>query len=117
MPLMKTPDHYHLSPLIGAPTRARTWLAFHRGRVRRRCCCAMMLCLCPRFLYLPSLPAVFWPPVCPLALTGHLSPLAARPSAQVQMDNPPYSRGIRQRLATAAKEQGWLEKHKIVVGE
>jgi hypothetical protein len=33
------------------------------------------------------------------------------------MDNPPYSRGIRQRLAKAAKEQGWLEKHKIAVGE
>ena len=34
MPLMKTPNHYHASPLIGGPTRNRTWLAFHRGRVR-----------------------------------------------------------------------------------
>ena len=34
MPLMKAPDHYHLSPLSGAPPRNRTWLAFHRGRVR-----------------------------------------------------------------------------------
>ena len=33
VPLMKTPDHFHLSPLIGGPTRNRTWLAFHRGRV------------------------------------------------------------------------------------
>lgn len=32
LPLMKTPDHYHQSPLVGAPTRNRTWLAFHRGR-------------------------------------------------------------------------------------
>lgn len=36
---------------------------------------------------------------------------------QVQLKNPAYSRGIRQRLATASKEHGWLEKHKIVVGE
>ena len=34
VPLMKAPDHYHLSPLSGAPPRNRTWLAFHRGRVR-----------------------------------------------------------------------------------
>lgn len=32
---MKTPNHYHLSPLVGAPTRNRTWLAFHRGRVQK----------------------------------------------------------------------------------
>lgn len=36
VPLMKDPDHWHLSPLAGAPTRNRTLLAFHRGRVRRR---------------------------------------------------------------------------------
>ncbi len=35
MPLMKRPDHYRLSPMIGGPTRERRWLAFHRGRVRR----------------------------------------------------------------------------------
>lgn len=35
MPLMKTPDHYLHSPLVGAPTRKRSWLAFHRGRVGR----------------------------------------------------------------------------------
>ena len=28
VPLLKTPQHYHLSPLIGGPTRDRTWLAF-----------------------------------------------------------------------------------------
>jgi hypothetical protein len=38
VPLLKTPQHYHLSPLIGGPTRDRTWLAFHRGRVRQCCC-------------------------------------------------------------------------------
>ena len=36
---------------------------------------------------------------------------------QVQMDNPRYSRGIRQRLASTSKEQKWLEKYKIAVGE
>ena len=43
VPLMKTPNHFHLSPLIGGPTNDRTWLAFHRGRVSRACmpalCC------------------------------------------------------------------------------
>lgn len=33
---MKDPDHWHASPLAGGPTRNRTLLAFHRGRVRRR---------------------------------------------------------------------------------
>jgi hypothetical protein len=37
--------------------------------------------------------------------------------SQVQHDNPPYSRGLRQRLAKAAVAGGWLEKHKIAVGE
>ncbi|KAI3425325.1 hypothetical protein D9Q98_009089 [Chlorella vulgaris] len=67
MPLPKRPEHYHLSPLVGAPARNRTWLAFHRGRV--------------------------------------------------QPGNPGYSRGIRQSLAKAAEKGGWLEKHKIVMGE
>ena len=58
----------------------------------------------------------------------HLTPLYCLPfpvalfplpcsSFQVQFDNPPYSRGIRQRLAKAANESDWLNKHKIVVGE
>lgn len=67
IPLMKTPNHYHLSPLIGGPARNRTWLAFHRGRVQ------------PELLQ--------------------------------------YSRGVRQRLAKAAEEGNWLEKHRIAVGE
>ncbi|KAL4425253.1 hypothetical protein ABPG75_009269 [Micractinium tetrahymenae] len=67
MPLMKRPDHYHLSPLVGAPTRERTLLALHRGRV--------------------------------------------------QMNVPKYSRGLRQRLAKAAQEGNWREKHSIAVTE
>ncbi|KAL4426069.1 hypothetical protein ABPG77_007865 [Micractinium sp. CCAP 211/92] len=67
LPSMKTPEHFRASPLIGAPTRDRTWLAFHRGRV--------------------------------------------------QPDNPPFSRGIRQRLAKAAKENNWLDKYRIAVGD
>ena len=34
VPLIKTPNRNKHSPLFGAPTRNRTWLAFHRGRVR-----------------------------------------------------------------------------------
>ena len=34
LPSMKKPDHWKASPLLGAPTRERTWLAFHRGRVQ-----------------------------------------------------------------------------------
>ena len=34
VPSMKTPEDWRASPLAGAPTRNRTWLAFHRGRVR-----------------------------------------------------------------------------------
>lgn len=67
MPLMKRPDHYQLSPLIGGPARNRTWLAMHRGRV--------------------------------------------------QFEVPNYSRGLRQRLANASLAGGWMEKHKIAVGE
>ncbi|EFN56537.1 hypothetical protein CHLNCDRAFT_51514 [Chlorella variabilis] len=67
VPLMKTPQTFYKSPLLGATPRSRTWLAFHRGRV--------------------------------------------------QQDNPPYSRGLRQRLANASAAGGWLEKHKIVMGE
>ena len=43
VPLMKTPNHFHLSPLIGGPTNDHTWLAFHRGRVSV-CACAYMRC-------------------------------------------------------------------------
>lgn len=43
-----------------------------------------------------------------------LQPLA---SLQVQFENPPYSRGIRQRLANASAIHGWMDKYKIVVGE
>lgn len=58
MPLMKRPDHFRLSPVVGGPTRERRWLAFHRGRVRAqgatlahllRACCppaARLLCAC-----------------------------------------------------------------------
>lgn len=67
LPSMKGPFHFDQSPLIGAPTRNRTWLAFHRGRV--------------------------------------------------QPENADFSRGIRQRLAQLAQEQGWREKHQILVGE
>ncbi|KAL4452532.1 hypothetical protein ABPG75_008194 [Micractinium tetrahymenae] len=67
LPSMKTPDHFRASPLIGAPTRNRTRLAFHRGRV--------------------------------------------------QPDNLPFSRGIRQRLAKAAKQGSWLDKYRIAVGD
>ncbi|KAL4447245.1 hypothetical protein ABPG77_007278 [Micractinium sp. CCAP 211/92] len=66
-PLMKRPDHYRLSPMIGGPTRERRWLAFHRGRV--------------------------------------------------QPESKFYSRGVRQRIAKAAKEGKWLEKYNITVGE
>ena len=54
VPLMKTPEHYRLSPLVGAPPRQRTWLAFHRGRVSR--------CLLPGLLggVPPGIPA---PPI------------------------------------------------------
>ena len=33
------------------------------------------------------------------------------------MENPPYSRGIRQRLANASLEGDWFEKYKIVLGQ
>ena len=36
---------------------------------------------------------------------------------QVQLDNPGFSRGIRQRLAVAAKNGSWVDKYRIVVGE
>ena len=52
------------------------------------------------------------PPLCNRCLPACL-PLCV----QVQMDNPPYSRGIRQRLANASLEGDWFEKYKIVVGE
>lgn len=67
VPSLKPPAHFRASPLAGAPARARTRLAFHRGRV--------------------------------------------------QLDNAEFSRGIRQRLSRLAQEQGWAEKHGIVVGE
>ncbi|KAI3427182.1 hypothetical protein D9Q98_007119 [Chlorella vulgaris] len=57
----------------------------------------------------------------------HASPLlGARPRnrtwlalhrGRVQPDNPGYSRGLRQRLATASREGDWLNKHRIAVGE
>ena len=34
LPSLKVPDHFRFSPLVGAPTRKRVYLAFHRGRVR-----------------------------------------------------------------------------------
>ncbi|KAL4452535.1 hypothetical protein ABPG75_008197 [Micractinium tetrahymenae] len=34
VPLMKNPDHFHKSPLLGGTTRNRTILAFHRGLVQ-----------------------------------------------------------------------------------
>lgn len=66
VPLLKRPDHFWASPLLGARARNRTFLAFHRGRV--------------------------------------------------QTDLPKYSRGVRQRVAKAALEGKWQEKHNIVVG-
>lgn len=39
MPLMKNPDHFHKSPLLGGATRNRTILAFHRGLVSAGDCC------------------------------------------------------------------------------
>ena len=36
---------------------------------------------------------------------------------QVQFNNPAYSRGIRQRVAKAAEEGGWLHKYRMAVGE
>ena len=66
----------------------------------------------------------FWAPATPRQLAGPLyrpslllCARAAQQHLQVQMDNPPYSRGIRQRLAKAAKENDWLNKYQIVVGE
>ena len=46
VPLMKNPNHFHKSPLIGGHTRNRTWLAFHRGLVREAAgsCSAALLC-------------------------------------------------------------------------
>jgi hypothetical protein len=35
----------------------------------------------------------------------------------VQFNVPAYSRGIRQRLANASAQHGWLEKYNIAVGE
>lgn len=67
VPLMKRPEHYHDSPLLGAPARERTWLCVHRGRV--------------------------------------------------QPGTPRYSRGLRQRLARAAAEGRWRERHGILLGE
>ena len=43
--------------------------------------------------------------------------LAHLPASQVQFNVPAYSRGIRQRLANASAQHGWLEKHNIAVGE
>ncbi|KAL4443960.1 hypothetical protein ABPG75_011697 [Micractinium tetrahymenae] len=55
------------------------------------------------------------------------SPLAGAPArprtwlafhrGRAQLDNPRYSRGLRQRLYTAAREQGWRERHAILIGE
>jgi hypothetical protein len=162
MPLPKRPEHYHLSPLVGAPARNRTWLAFHRGRVGPlRCaepccaalCCAMLCCsvlrhavlrcaaLCVSWKRHPSACACLrsWdasaaPPPPDLLFNMHVkryqcelglpctiscsdSPAGHHPHAQVQPGNPGYSRGIRQSLAKAAEKGGWLEKHKIVMGE
>ncbi|KAL4427668.1 hypothetical protein ABPG75_001757 [Micractinium tetrahymenae] len=36
MPLMKTPDHFHRSPLLGGRAHERKYLAFHRGRVQHQ---------------------------------------------------------------------------------
>ncbi|PSC72923.1 exostosin-like glycosyltransferase [Micractinium conductrix] len=67
IPSFKPPEHWRASPLLGALTRERSWLGFHRGRV--------------------------------------------------QPENKAFSRGIRQRLEQLAVDQGWKEKHRIVVGE
>lgn len=37
--------------------------------------------------------------------------------SQVQPESKFYSRGVRQRIAKAAKEGKWLEKYNITVGE
>ena len=105
VPLMKTPDHYHMSPLIGGATHKRTWLAFHRGRVSLAAAGAAVVLVCRAdFSRSTRMPDRMF---------------ACQPCAtfQVQFDNPPYSRGIRQRLAKASNASDWLNKHKIVVGE
>jgi hypothetical protein len=50
-------------------------------------------------------------------LSGHLGCCCVPALLQVQPQNLAFSRGIRQRLAKAAKEGGWLEKYKIICGE
>ncbi|KAL4437781.1 hypothetical protein ABPG77_005693 [Micractinium sp. CCAP 211/92] len=55
------------------------------------------------------------------------SPLAGAPArprtwlalhrGRVQLDNPRYSRGLRQRLYNVSREQGWRERYGILVGE
>lgn len=55
------------------------------------------------------------------ALQAPLNPPAclchAHLLAQVQPESKFYSRGVRQRIAKAAQEGGWLEKYNITVGE
>lgn len=61
-----------------------------------------------------------------LALPEQAPAAARRPSPvditptcgpQAQLDNTRYSRGLRQRLYGAAREQGWRERYGILVGE
>lgn len=129
MPLMKVPDHFGDSPLIGAPTRNRTYLAFHRGRVRGHSAAAAAasasasrrLLLRSRPL-LPALGRAFCarrlPAVPPAPPPSTLPPCAHHLAAcvvQVQMNVPRYSRGLRQRLFNVSRAENWLEAHKIVI--
>lgn len=68
---------------------------------------------------LQKLPAMPQQLSTPSSCQGSLQCEAPGPptARQVQPDNPPFSRGIRQRLAKAAREHSWLDKHRIAVGE
>lgn len=102
VPSMKQPSHFAASPLIGGQARNRTWLAFHRGRVSAAVATA-------------AVGAALLNTHC--AFSGlKLGALLCTPP-QVQLDNPTFSRGIRQRLAIAAKNGSWVEKYRIAVGE
>lgn len=126
MPLMKAPDHFHRSPLLGAPARNRTWLAFHRGRVRapqrRRgggpqawgappppmslskappCARHHLLFLC-----LPRLP-FFFPPSFPSSSSLLLYPAgpAGQPALLARHPPAPLQRLARRRLAAQARHR------------
>lgn len=125
LPCFKPPYHFHASPLVGAPARPRTMLAFHRGRVSaccqraglscRSCCCwaralgqagsgAGALCTNPHHL----LPAACLLPCLQAGPAGQPAPLfSGHPQGAVHAVQGARVEGEAPRVYCGVSGHGW----------